>query len=252
LNLATNAAYAMRGKGGVLRVELAREELDAERARNLDVAPGTFVMLSVTDQGEGMDAATRHRVFEPFFTTKRPGEGTGLGLSVVHGIVHSHGGAIDIKSAPGEGATLRIYFPAAEAREESIVEPGATPATGGGEHILIVDDEPAIVALLKRMLESRGFRVTAYSSSEEALACFRDRADQFDAVITDQTMPRMSGTQLARAVHELRPDTPVVLTTGYVDDAAHRDGGREIAGVAVKPYDAAAITTVLRKVLDRS
>jgi signal transduction histidine kinase len=252
MNLATNAAYALRDRGGVLRVELGREELDAEHARTLGVAPGTYVVLSVIDQGEGMDADTLNRVFEPFFTTKRPGEGTGLGLSVVHGIVHSHGGSIEVKSVPREGATFRTYFPAAEMGEEPVAEPGALAAAGGGEHILIVDDEPAIVGLLERMLESRGYRVTAFTSSEEALACFRDNADHFDAVITDQTMPRMSGTELARAVHELRPDKPVVLTTGYVDDAAHRDGGRDIAGVAVKPYDAAAITIVLRKVLDRS
>jgi PAS domain S-box-containing protein len=253
MNLATNAAYAMRVKGGVLRVELAREELDAERARNLgDLEPGAYVVLSVIDQGEGMDAATRGRVFEPFFTTKRPGEGTGLGLSVVHGIVHSHGGCIELKSAPHEGTTFRTYFPAAATVEEPVAEAGAVEAAGGGEHILIVDDEPAIVGLLQRILESRGFRVTAFTSSEEALSGFRDQADEFDAVITDQTMPRMNGTELARAVHELRPDTPVVLTTGYVDDATHRDGGRDIAGVAVKPFDAAALTGVLRKALDRS
>jgi signal transduction histidine kinase len=252
MNLATNAAFAMRSRGGVLRVELGREELDAERARNLHVAPGTYVVLAVTDQGEGMDADTLHRVFEPFFTTKRPGEGTGLGLSVVHGIVHSHGGSIEVKSAPREGATFRTYFPAAQSTEEPAAEARAQAAAGGGEHILIVDDEPAIMGLLRRMLESGGYRVTAFTSSEEALACFQKNADDFDAVITDQTMPRMSGTELARAVHEVRPDTPVVLTTGYVDDATHRDGGRDIAGVTVKPYDAAAITIVLREVLDRS
>src|SRR5262249_40405142 len=134
MNLTTNAAYAMRGKGGVLRVELGREELDAERARNLDITPGTYVVLSVTDPGEGMDGAARNRVFEPFFTTKRPGEGTGLGLSVVHGIVHSHGGGIDVKSAPHEGATFRTYFPAAEVREEPVVEHRALALAGGGEH----------------------------------------------------------------------------------------------------------------------
>ncbi|HKW15122.1 MAG TPA: ATP-binding protein [Candidatus Krumholzibacteria bacterium] len=251
MNLATNAAFAMRDKGGVLRVELAREDLDGDRAHTLGLEPGTHVVLSVTDQGEGMDPATRHRVFEPFFTTKRPGEGTGLGLSVVHGIVHSVGGSIEVKSAPHEGATFRTYFPAAETPEEPVAEPRVATATSGSEHILIVDDEHAIVNLLRRILESRGFRVSAFTSSEEALAYFRDHADRFDAVITDQTMPRMSGTELARAVHQIRPDTPVVLTTGYVDDAAHRDGGRDIAGVAVKPYDAAAITIVLRKVLDR-
>jgi PAS domain S-box-containing protein len=253
MNLATNAAFAMRAKGGVLRVELERKEIDAERAWSIgDVPPGTYVVLSVIDQGEGMDAATRSRVFEPFFTTKRPGEGTGLGLSVVHGIVHSHGGGIEVKSEPDQGATFRVYFPAASAQEEAVQEAATAESASGGEHILIVDDEPAIVSLLKRILESRGFRVTAFTSGTEALECFRERPDLFDAIITDQTMPRMSGVELARAVHALRPATPVVLTTGYVDDAAHRERGRDIAGVAVKPFDAATITGVLRKALDCS
>jgi CheY-like chemotaxis protein/two-component sensor histidine kinase len=253
MNLATNAAHAMREKGGVLRVELARENLDAGRAISIgDLPAGTYVVLSVIDDGEGMDAATRGRVFEPFFTTKRPGEGTGLGLAVVHGIVHSHGGGIEIKSAPGQGAMFRTYFPAAERGEPSVQETGTTEAARGGEHILIVDDEPAIVAMLQRILESRGFRVTAFTSSDQALAGFRETPDVFDAIITDQTMPRMSGVELARAVHELRPSIPVVLTTGYVDDAAHRERGRDIAGVAVKPFKAAAITVMLRKALDRT
>jgi PAS domain S-box-containing protein len=253
MNLATNAAHAMRGKGGVLRVELVREALDAERAISVgDLPAGTYVVLSVIDDGEGMDPATRGRVFEPFFTTKRPGEGTGLGLAVVHGIVHSHGGGIEIKSAPGQGTTFRTYFPAAEAGQPSVQETGTTEVAGNGEHILIVDDEPAIVGMLQRILESRGFRVTAFTSSDQALAGFREAPDVFDAIITDQTMPRMSGVELARAVHELRPSIPVVLTTGYVDEAANRDRGRDIAGVAVKPFEAAAITVLLRKALDRT
>ena len=253
MNLITNAAYAMRNTGGVLRVELGREELDEERARGAgDLKPGSYVVLSVIDRGEGMDAATLGRVFEPFFTTKRPGEGTGLGLSVVHGIVHSHGGGIEVKSALNEGTTFRAYFPAAAATEESLPEARALEAARGGEHVLIVDDEAAIVDLLQRMLEQRGFRVTAFNSSEAALQGFRADPDGFDAIITDQTMPRMSGVELARAVHELRPALPIVLTTGYVDDAAHRERGRDIAGVAVKPFDAATIAGVLRKVLDRT
>lgn len=253
MNLTTNAAFAMRGKGGVLRVELGCEELDAERARNIGgLEPGSYVVLSVIDQGEGMDRATLGRVFEPFFTTKRPGEGTGLGLSVVHGIVHSHGGGVEVKSVLGEGTAFRAYFPPAAAAQASVPEVAALEAARGGEHVLIVDDEATIVDLLQRMLELRGFRVTAFHSSEAALQGFRADPDRFDAIITDQTMPRMSGVELARAVHEIRPGIPIVLTTGYVDDAAHRDRGRDIAGVAVKPFDAATITGVLRKVLDRS
>jgi PAS domain S-box-containing protein len=253
MNLATNASFAMRAGGGVLRVELAREEINATRAQNIgNLPPGAYVVLSVIDEGEGMDAATRGRVFEPFFTTKRPGEGTGLGLAVVHGIVHSHGGGIEVTSAPGKGATFRTYFPAVSPGDEAGQEAGVPEEERGGEHILIVDDEPAIVTLLERMLESRGFKVSAFTSSDEALASFRQSPDLFDAVITDQTMPRMNGIELARAVHEQRSSIPVVLTTGYVDEAAHKDGGRDIAGVAVKPFDASTITSLLRKVLDRA
>jgi len=253
MNLATNATHAMRLNGGVLRVELARETIDATRARAVGgVQAGAHVVLSMTDKGEGMDKATKERIFEPFFTTKRPGEGTGLGLAVVHGIVHSHGGGIEVVSTPGQGTTFRAYFPAAPPHEE--IE-SATTADGevrGHEHILIVDDEPAIATLLQRMLESRGFRTTAFSSSEEALAQFRATPESFDAVVTDQTMPRINGLQLARAVHELRPDTPVVMTTGFVNEAAQGEREPDISGIVVKPFDALTITGLLRRALDRS
>jgi CheY-like chemotaxis protein len=172
--------------------------------------------------------------------------------SLRHGFACATGGGIEIKSAPGQGTTFRTFFPAAEAGPPSVQETGTTEAASGGEHILIVDDEPAILGMLQRILESRGFRVTAFTSSNEALAGFREAPDVFDAIITDQTMPRMSGVELARAVHELRPSIPVVLTTGYVDDAAHRERGRDIAGVMVKPFEAAAITVLLRNALDRT
>jgi CheY-like chemotaxis protein len=251
MNLAVNAVHAMRETGGVLRVELGRKDVDDAVARSVEgLEPGPHVVLSMIDQGEGMDGATRARVFEPFFTTKRPGEGTGLGLSVVHGIVHSCRGGIEVKSRPGEGATFRAYLPAAPPMAVTETK-SAAPETGrGGEHILIVDDETAIVSLLQRMLESRGYRVTAFASSEEALAAFRSTPSSFDALITDQTMPRLNGLELAAAVHRLRPDLPVLLTTGYVDRSAHRDFGRDITGVIPKPYDAATIAAVLRRTLD--
>jgi PAS domain S-box-containing protein len=253
MNLAMNAAHAMREKGGVLRVELARREVDEADAKGIaGLAPGPHVVLSVIDQGEGMDEATLGRVFEPFFTTKRPGEGTGLGLSVVHGIVHSHGGGIDVKSRPREGTTFRAYFPAAADAGARPVEAIVPEAGRGGEHVLIVDDEPAIVSLLQRMLESRGYRVTAFESSERALEGFRRTPDAFDAIITDYTMPRMSGLELARAAHETRADIPVILTTGYVDRAARGDFGEDIADVSAKPFDVATITGILRRVLDRA
>ena len=251
MNLAMNAIHAMRAGGGVLRVELQRREVGPEIAKGVEgLTPGAFVVLSVIDQGEGMDEDTLGRVFEPFFTTKLPGEGTGLGLSVVHGIVLSHGGAIEARSRAGEGSTFRAYFPAAPDVEISVEGHAAVESRHGGEHILIVDDEPAIVTLLQRMLEAHGYRVSAFSSGVEAMATFGQNPEIYDAVITDQTMPRMSGLELAGMVHVLRPTIPVLLTTGYVDRSALKDFGQDIAGVIPKPFDVGTITGVLRKVLD--
>jgi signal transduction histidine kinase len=252
MNLCTNAAHAMRNGGGVLRVELARETLDAAAAGKIsDLKPGTYVVLTVRDQGEGMDEATRVRVFEPFFTTKKPGEGTGLGLSVVHGIVHSHGGAITVESQPGQGATFRAYFPGARRAESAERPEDAVEAGPTGEHILVVDDEPDIAVMLTRMLETRGYRVSAFVSGPEALAAFRRSPAAFDAVISDQTMPRLSGVELAREVHAQRPELPVILTTGYRDRVRSDEFKREIAGVATKPFDAATLIRLLRGALDR-
>ena len=252
MNLCTNAAYAMRKTGGVLRVELVGETIDAAAAGPLGLSgPGKWVRLCVRDTGEGMDDATRKRVFEPFFTTKKPGEGTGLGLSVVHGIVHGHGGAIRVESAPGQGAIFCVHFPSAPATVETA--PVATPASArGGEHILVVDDEPDIVAMLVRMLEPRGYRVTAVTSGEAALAEFRRAPDRFDAVITDQTMPHMSGLELARSIHGQRPGMPVILTSGFTGPLRSEELARDIAGVAAKPFDATRLIQILRGALDRT
>jgi nitrogen-specific signal transduction histidine kinase len=252
MNLGVNALHAMRETGGVLRIELARTKLGAKRLKGTSVLqPGPWVVLSVIDEGEGMDEATLGRVFEPFFTTKRAGEGTGLGLSVVHGIVHSHGGALEVISQPNQGATFRVYLPAIAATEGQPHETPASQRGGGGEHVLIVDDEPPIVALLKRMLEAKGYQVTTASSGEDALAIFQNQADQIDAVITDQTMSRMSGLELAGAVRALRPGLPIILTTGFVDRATLPASGGHITAVAAKPFDAAVITGMPRKVLDQ-
>jgi len=252
MNLAVNAIYAMRETGGMLRIELLRTELGEKRTRGTSVLqPGPYVMLAVGDEGEGMDKNTLQRVFEPFFTTKPTGLGTGLGLSVVHGIVHSHGGAVEVRSRQNEGTTFSVYLPAVSSIDTR--PPSAAPSArgGGGEHILIVDDEEPIMDLLRRILEARGYRVSAFTSSSEALTAFERQPAGFDAVITDQTMPRMSGLELAGAMRLLRHDVPVILTTGFVDRATLPSSGGHIAAVAAKPFDADVITALLRKVLDR-
>jgi PAS domain S-box-containing protein len=251
MNLCTNAAHAMRANGGTLRVTLERQTVDSEEAPAISgIMPGTYVVLTVEDTGEGMPEAILARVFEPFFTTKPSGEGTGLGLSVVHGIVHSHGGTITAESRPGAGSVFRVFLPAVVT--ETSARP-AGPEAGGtvhGEHVLVVDDEPEIVRMLSRMLESRGYRVTAFSSSEQALGEFRRSPSAFDAIITDQTMPRITGVALARAVREIRPDLPVIITTGYGEKVTSESLARDVAGFAAKPFDAATLTATLRRVLD--
>ncbi len=250
MNLCTNAAHSMRDKGGVLRVELAREEIDEEAAKHVvGLKPGSYVVLKVRDEGVGMDAPTIARVFEPFFTTKKSGEGTGLGLSVVHGIVHSHGGAVAVESEVGRGSTFRVYLPSAPSATDEATDARAPESEGRGEHVLVVDDEPDVAHLLERMLVGRGYRVTVFTSSDEALAAFRHEPTAFQAVITDHTMPRMTGVELARILKSLRADVPVILTTGYGDKVASAPAGSGVDAVAGKPIDAAGLAKALRRLL---
>ncbi len=251
MNLCTNAAYAMRAEGGVLRVELERRAVDEEEASRLPgIAAGEYVVLTVADTGEGMPEDIAARVFEPFFTTKPSGEGTGLGLSVVHGIAHSHGGEVMVESVPGEGSVFRVLLPAAGPAAAGEAAHAGPEGHARGEHVLVVDDEPEIVRMLTRMLESRGYRVTAFTSSERALSAFRNNPDAFDAIISDQTMPHITGLALAQAVREKRPDVPVIITTGYGEKVTSEFLQRDVAGFAAKPFDASTLTATLRRALD--
>ena len=216
INLCANAADAMEG-GGVLTVRLAEATVGPAHARRAEgVHPGSYVRLSVSDTGHGMDQATMQRIFEPYFTTKGPGKGTGLGLATVHGIVSNHQGVIVPRSAPGEGTTFDLYFPALPAEEttEGEADQGATlpPVTG---HVLVVDDEQSIVRIAERALQLLGCQVTCFTSSSAALTAFQNTPHAFDAVLTDQTMPHLTGLELARQMMEIRPDLPIILTTGY-------------------------------------
>ncbi len=252
MNLCTNAAHAMRESGGVLRVELEREDVhDSVETRAAGLKPGSYVVLTVRDQGVGMDESTMARVFEPFFTTKKSGEGTGLGLSVVHGVVRSHGGAVTVESAVGQGSTFRVFLPSAPSSTDEASSDANAEMQGQGEHVLVVDDEPDVARLLERMLLARGYRVTAFTSSEEALAAFRNQPEQFHVVITDHTMPRMTGIELARQVKAASPHIPVVLTTGYGDKLASAPVGTGVDAVAGKPFDGARLAQTLRQVLTR-
>ena len=222
MNLCTNAWHAMEGRAGRIEIGLDEVLLDAAAVSTLsDLQPGRHARLGISDNGCGMDAATQARIFEPFFTTKVVGQGTGLGLSVVHGIIKAHHGAITLKSAPGEGATFRIYFPAAAAPQaEALPEPAAAPgpARGNGQHVLYVDDDGAMVFLVTRMLEELGYRISGYERAEEALKAVRADAGDFDLVVTDFNMPGLSGLQVAQELARIRPGLPVVITSGYITE----------------------------------
>jgi phosphate/phosphite/phosphonate ABC transporter binding protein len=216
MNLCTNAYHAMREKnGGVLGVVLSSVELDSEALQNkIDLQPGSYIRLEVSDSGQGMSTSVLERIFEPYFTTKAPGEGTGLGLSLVHGIVKSMGGGITAYSEIGTGTTFHVYFP------RIVYEPclDASPVSslaGGNERLLVVDDEETLVQLEQHLLESLGYQVTAATTSMEAWQLFKAHPDAFDLIITDMTMPQMSGLELAGKILEVRKDMPVILCTGY-------------------------------------
>jgi signal transduction histidine kinase len=217
LNLCTNAEQAMRATGGRLEVRLEAVEVPAAMTTaHADLKPGAYVRLSVRDTGPGIPLEVQERIFEPFFTTKGPGEGTGMGLAVVHGIVASHGGGITVESHPGQGTTFAVYFPKLDvATAEEQPEDDTAAPRGAGERILLVDDEVPLTELGRDMLVQLGYDVVVRTSSREALEAFRSTPYRFDLVITDQTMPQMTGEALAREMRRLRPDIPIVLCTGF-------------------------------------
>lgn len=215
VNLTTNAADAIYGSGWIEFDVGTVNVNDALAALSPDLREGHYVRLSVRDSGCGMDAATVARIFDPFFTTKLAG--TGLGLSVVHGIMKSHGGAATVYSEPGKGTTFHLYFPAVAGTDHREVEPRREARQGHGEHVLYVDDEDALVMLTTRVLTRLGYTVTGFNDPRRALEEFRSRPADFDVVITDLSMPHMPGFELAREMFAVRPDVPIVMTSGYVE-----------------------------------
>ncbi len=253
VNLATNAAHAMSDAAGALDVELDEVDLDSSQAHAMHVPPTRYRRICVSDDGAGMPPEVIERVFEPFFTTKPRGQGAGLGLSVVHGIVKAHGGAIEVRSEPGKGSTFRVYLPAVE---ESLLGPLATPGAalrGQGQRILYVDDEEPLVYLMTRVLERLDYRVVGFVSASEALDAFRSTPGAFDVVVTDLSMPGMSGAEFAKHVLELRPDVPVVMTSGYVRaedrETALQTGVREMI---LKPNTVEELGDVLHRLLSEA
>lgn len=251
MNLCTNAGHAMRENGGILEITLEEIALEADTIKGKELEPGFYQRLSISDTGHGMDAETQRRIFDPYFTTKKEGEGTGMGLSVAHGIIKSHKGEITVYSEPGKGTTFHVLLPDTEVGAAPEVAP-QEPIRQGNERILLVDDEWALVELGKQMLERIGYTVEPKNGSIGALEAFRSNPAAFDLIITDQTMPVMTGVQLARQIKNIRPDIPVILCTGFseaVDEENFKSRG--IDGFVMKPIVMRDIAAVIRGVLDK-
>ena len=243
LNLCTNAVHAIGTERGIIHVEAAQVQPDRRLCERLGLAPTTYVALSVRDNGPGMDAALLGRIFEPFFTTKPVGQGTGLGLAVVHGVMRTHEGAVDVHSAPGHGSRFTLYFPVATDHDTAAAAlplPTAPAAPAPVEqagaqrshHVMYVDDDEALVFLVQRLLRRRGYQVSGFTDPHEATAALRADPQRYDLLVTDYNMPGFCGVDLVREARHIRPDLPVALASGYVtaeiEQAAMAEGARAL------------------------
>ncbi|MFC1869184.1 PAS domain S-box protein, partial [Thermodesulfobacteriota bacterium] len=252
MNLCANAAHAMREKGGVLEISLSDEYIGPDEIeRFADIKPGHYLRLSVRDTGSGIAPDNTDKIFEPYYTTKGVGEGTGLGLSVVHGIVKEYGGDIAVESQVGRGTIFHVLFPVIEEYVSPPIGPKAE-FSGGNERILFVDDEKSMVDAIQPMLEKLGYKVTARTSSIEALEAFRHKPEAFDIVITDMTMPNLTGKDLAKKLMDIRSDIPIILCTGFseqIDDRRAKEIG--ISSFVMKPIVMEEMAKRIREVLDK-
>jgi len=251
MNLCTNAGHAMQENDGILEVGLVNVELDSDRTVNHpDLKPGPYLKLTVSDTGHGMPPDVLNKIFDPFFTTKEKGVGTGMGLSVVHGIVESFGGGIHASSEPGKGSSFEVFLPAVERSFEPEIKTKKT-IPKGTERILYVDDEHVLIASGKTLLEALGYKVKIKTSSIEALELFKEKPDEFDIIITDMTMPHMTGDELAEALISIRSDIPVILCTGFstkvTEEKAQNIG---IRALVMKPVAIHEMANTIRSVLD--
>lgn len=272
LNLCTNAVHAIGSERGSIHVEATAVQPDQRLSERLGLAPVDYVALTVRDSGPGMDAATLERIFEPFFTTKPVGQGTGLGLAVVHGVMRTHEGGVDVQSAPGQGSRFTLYFPVAHIATQSILDaqppqalqaapasaapstPAATDAPGSAprkkHHVMYVDDDQALVFLVQRLLRRRGYEVSGYTDPHEATAALRAAPQAFDLLVTDYNMPGFCGVDLVREARLIRPDLPVALASGYVtaeiEQAALAEGAQALIH---KPNDVEELCATVQRLV---
>lgn len=252
LNLCTNSSHAMEQEGGVIQIGLNNITVDSKSLNYPDLAPGEYICLTVLDFGSGIKPSDLEHIFEPYFTTKSVGKGSGMGLAVVHGVVQSHNGIIDVDSSPEKGTCFSVYFPSytqdflsANKEQESL--------PSGNERILVIDDEASVVTLTRRRLEALGYQVTGIASSTAALSFFQSHPENFDLIISDQTMPKLRGDQLAQRVREIRPDIPIIITSGFSLKLTHYKATElAINAFIVKPVSRHTLASTVREVLDNA
>jgi PAS domain S-box-containing protein len=251
MNLCTNAYHAIGDKHGILEVTLDEDEIDGETAglTSPDMKPGPYVKLTIADTGTGMTGDVLERIFDPYFTTKELGEGTGMGLSVVHGVVRSHGGGITVHSEPGQGTTVNVFLPCCD--EQAMDEPTEVrPMERGTERIMFIDDEETIAELGRRILESLDYQVTVLTDPVAAMDTFRRQPQDFDLVVTDFTMPKMTGLELAEDMMKIRPDIPIILCTGFSENLSRKKVLKMgVAEYLVKPITPSVLSNVIRSIL---
>jgi PAS domain S-box-containing protein len=252
MNLCTNASQAMESKSGEMTIRLHDVALDENDKYLRDkLKAGYYVKLVIGDTGMGMTPSQMERIFDPFYTTKEKGEGTGLGLSVVHGIVENHGGIIKVYSEPGIGSTFTVLLPAIKHGAFGVIEAAPPPLAQGREHVLFLDDEPSIVKMTTQILTLLGYQVTSFNNAPEAVACFEAAPEAFDIVISDVTMPKMNGAEVARRMMAIRRDIPVILCSGFTKLFGESDAkAMGIRSILTKPLSRNELANTIRAVLD--
>ncbi|NWH05268.1 hybrid sensor histidine kinase/response regulator [Desulfobacter latus] len=251
MNLITNAYHAVQEKNGTILVALEEIKINLTNLTNTIINPGTYLMLTVSDDGTGMTKKLKNKIFEPYFTTKEEGKGTGLGLAVVYGIVKDYGGGIDVETEIGCGTTFRVYLPLIGESEDKENTETKTELETGHEHILLVDDEAAVIRLEQQMLERLGYQITSRTSSLDALNLFRSNPDDFDLIVSDMTMPNMTGDHLAKELLSIRPDIPIIICTGFSESINKKQAEAiGIKGLLMKPVVKSDMAKEIRRILD--